>query len=142
MTAVSALQACLAAEHAAVYGYGVLGGVAAADRQAIPDQTLATAGYAAHRARRDALTQLLVTMDVEPAVAEPAYSTPFPVRDVDDCQRLGRHIEHRAAAVYSNAVAETADGTRRVVARALADAAVREVRWGGQPQAFPGAADL
>ncbi|MGC3005519.1 DUF4439 domain-containing protein, partial [Streptomyces sp. G35A] len=45
-----ALQAALAAEHAAVYGYGVVGGRIGKDRRAE-----ARAAYDAHRARRDAL---------------------------------------------------------------------------------------
>lgn len=142
MSAVAGLQDCLAAEHAAVYGYGVLGGVLAGDRRATADQTLAAQGYVAHRARRDALTQLLVGLEVHPVVAEPAYTVPFRVVDTADCRRLGRHIEHQTAAVYSVAVARTTGTNRRVVARALTDTAVREVRWGGQAQAFPGAADL
>ncbi|MGV9632289.1 DUF4439 domain-containing protein, partial [Streptomyces sp. NPDC003487] len=47
---IEALQAALAAEHAAVYGYGVVGGRIGETRRAE-----ARAAYAAHRARRDAL---------------------------------------------------------------------------------------
>ncbi len=41
MTALAALQDCLAAEHAAIYGYGVLGGVLGGDSNAASDQALA-----------------------------------------------------------------------------------------------------
>ncbi|MGH3448863.1 MAG: DUF4439 domain-containing protein, partial [Nocardioidaceae bacterium] len=40
--------------------------------------------------------------------------------------------------VYARAVALTVDDTRRFVANALTDAAVRDMKWGGKPQAFPG----
>lgn len=141
MTALAALQDCLAAEHAAIYGYGVLGGVLGGDSKAASDQALAAAGYVAHRARRDELTALIAGLDVDPVPAEPAYATPFPITGTPDCRRLGRHIEHRTAAVYSFAVAETVRGTRRMLANALLDAARREVRWGGEAQAFPGVTD-
>jgi hypothetical protein len=46
---LTALQAVLAAEHAAVYGYGVVGGHVGENRN--PE---ARAAYDTHRARRDA----------------------------------------------------------------------------------------
>ncbi|MYS45182.1 DUF4439 domain-containing protein, partial [Streptomyces sp. SID5998] len=48
---LTAAQAALAAEHAAVYGYGVVGGRIGRERRAE-----ARTAYDAHRARRDALT--------------------------------------------------------------------------------------
>lgn len=138
MTALEALQDCLAAEHAALYGYGVLGGVLAGDEKATDDQALAAASYVVHRTRRDDLAALIAGLDVDPVPAEPVYATPFPIAGTPDCRRLGRHIEHRTAAVYSVAVAKTVRGTRRMLASALVDAARREVRWGGAAQAFPG----
>ncbi|HET6359230.1 DUF4439 domain-containing protein, partial [Streptomyces sp.] len=50
MSTLDAIQAALAAEHAAVYGYGVVGGRIGEAREAE-----VRAAYAAHRARRDAL---------------------------------------------------------------------------------------
>ncbi|MGW7362968.1 DUF4439 domain-containing protein, partial [Streptomyces sp. NPDC054841] len=50
MSTLHAAQAALAAEHAALYGYGVVGGRAGESRRAE-----AMAAHAAHRARRDAL---------------------------------------------------------------------------------------
>ncbi|NEB22488.1 DUF4439 domain-containing protein, partial [Streptomyces coelicoflavus] len=49
---LDAVQAALAAEHAAVYGYGVVGGRIGEERL-----TEARAAYDAHRARRDALAR-------------------------------------------------------------------------------------
>ncbi|NDZ59541.1 DUF4439 domain-containing protein, partial [Streptomyces anulatus] len=49
---LTAVQAALAAEHAAVYGYGVLGGRIEGKRG-----TEARAAYDGHRARRDALAR-------------------------------------------------------------------------------------
>ncbi|WP_446048283.1 DUF4439 domain-containing protein, partial [Streptomyces olivaceus] len=49
---LDALQAALAAEHAAVYGYGVVGGRIGEERR-----TEARTAYDAHRARRDTLVR-------------------------------------------------------------------------------------
>lgn len=142
MTALPALQHCLAAEHAAIYAYGVLGGVLAGDAEGASDQAMAAEGFVAHRARRDTLTSLITRLKAHPVPAEPSYTTPFHVADSSDSRRLGRYVEHRTAAVYAFAVAKTVDGTRRMLANALTDAALREVRWGAKAQAFPGAGDL
>ena len=74
---VEALQTTLAAEHAAVYAFGVLGG--RTSRAATP-QLFATvsAAYAAHRARRDHLVRELAGQDVDLVAAEPAYDVPGP----------------------------------------------------------------
>ncbi|MEU7703318.1 DUF4439 domain-containing protein, partial [Streptomyces sp. NPDC039028] len=76
MSALDATQAALAAEHAAVYGYGVVGGRIGPDRRAE-----ATAAYEAHRARRDALRRSVRDLGGAPVVAEAAYELPFRVAD-------------------------------------------------------------
>lgn len=76
MSALEAAQAALAAEHAAVYGYGVLGG-----RVTEPRGAEAREGYAAHRARRDALTRTVRDLGAAPVASAPAYKLPFPVPD-------------------------------------------------------------
>ncbi|MGY5106639.1 DUF4439 domain-containing protein, partial [Streptomyces sp. 900105245] len=70
---VAALQAALAAEHAAVYGYGVVGG-----RIGEHGRTEARAAYDAHRARRDALVREVRDLGGEPVAASAAYALPFP----------------------------------------------------------------
>jgi uncharacterized protein DUF4439 len=141
VSAVSALQDCLAAEHAALYGYGVVGSVLSASSHPA-DKRYAAASYVAHRARRDSLSTAIHQLGATAVAAEPVYATPFAVSDVADCHRLARRLEHRTAATYSFAIAETHGDLRRVLADGLTDAAVREVRWGGPVTAFPGAADL
>ncbi|MBZ9641095.1 DUF4439 domain-containing protein, partial [Streptomyces sp. PSKA30] len=71
-----ALQAALAAEHAAVYGYGVVGGRIDEGRR-----TEARAAYDAHRARRDALVLEVRNLGGEPVAAAGGYALPFPVTD-------------------------------------------------------------
>ncbi|MFC4507966.1 MULTISPECIES: ferritin-like domain-containing protein [Streptomyces] len=134
--ALTALQATLAAEHAAVYGYGVVGGRIAAARRAE-----AQAAYDAHRARRDALAREVRDLAAEPVAASAAYALPFPVADSAAAVRLAAELEDRVAGVYSDLVRATGGKQRREAAGALREAAVRAVRWRGGSVAFPGLAE-
>ncbi|WP_406384341.1 ferritin-like domain-containing protein [Streptomyces sp. NBC_01618] len=131
-----AAQAALAAEHAAVYGYGVVGARVADGRRAE-----ATAAYHAHRARRDALVRTVRDLGGEPVAAQAAYALPFAVPDPAAAVRLAALLEDRVAGVYSDLV-RAADGPlRREAADALREAAVRAVRWRGSGVPFPGLAE-
>ncbi|WP_030422705.1 ferritin-like domain-containing protein [Streptomyces sp. SCSIO 75703] len=133
---LEALQAALAAEHAAVYGYGVVGGRIGEGRR-----TEARAAYDAHRARRDALAREVRDLGGRPVAAAAGYALPFPVRDAASAVRLAAELEDRVAGVYSDLV-RAADGARRAAAAgALREAAVRAVRWRGGSVAFPGLAE-
>ncbi|MFJ8110733.1 ferritin-like domain-containing protein [Streptomyces sp. NPDC096132] len=133
---LTALQAALAAEHAAVYGYGVVGGRISEARRAE-----ARAGYDAHRARRDALVREVRDLGAEPVAASAAYALPFAVPDSAAAVRLAAELEDRVAGVYSDLVRAAGDERRREAAGALREAAVRAVRWRGGSVAFPGLAE-
>ncbi|GAA2655796.1 ferritin-like domain-containing protein [Streptomyces vastus] len=130
---LKAVQAALRAEHAAVYGYGIVGGKAGEERQAE-----AQAAYDAHRARRDALTRAVRDLEGKPEPAAAAYALPFPVTDVDAAVRLAVELEERVAGVYSDVVRAAGGERRRDAAQALREAAVRAARWRGGSVAFPG----
>ncbi len=130
---LTAVQAALAAEHAAVYGYGVVGGRIAADRR-----KEAMAAYDAHRARRDALHREVRDLGGTPQAAAAAYELPFPVPDAAAAVRLAAELEDRLAAVYADLVRAGGRARRREAAGALREAAVRAVRWRGGGVAFPG----
>ncbi|MFF9818325.1 ferritin-like domain-containing protein [Streptomyces sp. NPDC014006] len=133
---IRALQAALAAEHAAVYGYGVVGGRIGTARRAE-----ARAAYDAHRARRDALVREVRDRGARPVAAAAGYALPFPVPDADAAVRLAADLEDRVAGVYSDLVRASAGERRREAAGALREAAVRAVRWRGGSVAFPGLAE-
>ncbi|MEU5890738.1 ferritin-like domain-containing protein [Streptomyces sp. NPDC047461] len=133
---VAALQAALAAEHAAVYGYGVVGGRIREGRR-----TEAKSAYDAHRARRDALAREVRDLGGTPAAAAAGYALPFPVPDSDAAVRLAAELEDRVAGVYSDLVRATVDGRRSMASEGLREAAVRAVRWRGESVAFPGLAE-
>ncbi|MEU4067197.1 ferritin-like domain-containing protein [Streptomyces wedmorensis] len=136
MTALDAAQAALAAEHAAVYGYGVVGGRIGTERR--PE---ARAAYEAHRARRDALRRTVRDLGGTPVAAEAAYALPFPVADPAGAVRLAAVLEDRVAGVYSDLVRAAGGPMRREAAAALREAAVRAVRWRGSDVTFPGLAE-
>ncbi|CAL9433009.1 hypothetical protein SUDANB105_02077 [Streptomyces sp. enrichment culture] len=133
---LGALQAALAAEHAAVYGYGVVGGRIRQERR-----VEARAAYDAHRARRDALVREVRDLGGTPVAAAAGYALPFPVTDSDTATRLAAELEERVAGVYSDLVRAAEGGRRGTAATALREAAVRAVRWRGGSVAFPGLAE-
>ncbi|MEU9452345.1 ferritin-like domain-containing protein [Streptomyces sp. NPDC048277] len=133
---LTALQAALAAEHAAVYGYGVVGGRIGAQRQAE-----ARSAYDAHRARRDALVREVRDLGGRPVAASAAYALPFAVTDSATAVRLAAELEERVADVYSDLVRASSGERRGSAAGALREAAVRAVRWSGESVAFPGLAE-
>ncbi|AGS72143.1 hypothetical protein HGI09_16430 [Streptomyces collinus] len=133
---LTALQSALAAEHAAVYGYGVVGGRIGERRRAE-----ARAAYDAHRARRDALVREVRDLGGAPVAASAAYALPFQVPDAATAVRLAARLEERVAGVYSDLVRAATGERRGTAAGALREAAVRAVRWSGESVAFPGLAE-
>jgi hypothetical protein len=133
---LTAVQAALGAEHAAVYGFGVVGGKIQEERR-----SEARAAYDAHRARRDELARAVRDLGGKPEPAAAAYALPFPVTDSDAAVRLAAELEDRVAGVYSDLVRAAEGERRRAAAQALRDAAVRAVRWRGESVAFPGLAE-
>lgn len=136
VTATDQLTTALAAEHAAIYGYGALGG-----RLSGAAQVAARQAEAAHRERRDAVTARL-SGPVSPA--EPAYALPFTVTDQASALRLAVLIEERTARVWRAALPVTQGEDRKLALDALVDAACRASQWrqaiGEDPAlvAFPG----
>lgn len=118
------LADALAAEHAAIWGYGVVGGHLTG---AALDQ--ARQAEAAHRDRRDALLEQLSTAGATPPAAAPAYDLPFPVTDQASALRLAVAIEERTAAIWRATLPELTGDARRSSISALTDCAVRAARW-------------
>lgn len=132
-TVVRALQSALAGEHAAIYGYGIVGshlrGAARARAQA---------AYDVHRARRDQLQQLIVERRATPVAASAAYRLPRPVQTAADATLLATELEERLAAVWVDAVADLRDELRELAARVVQDVAMRAAAWRGGSVPFPG----
>lgn len=122
-TAEEAFAAALVAEHAAVFGYGLVG--ARLDSGTL---ALATQAELAHRARRDVLVAQLTERGAKVPAAEPAYSLPEPVTDLAGALKLAVGIEERTAAVWRAALLSTDGDDRRVAVDALTDCAIRATR--------------
>ena len=122
---VAALQTALAAEHAVIWGYAVVG---ARVDPALREQVWAA--DAAHRSRRDGTALLVRRHGGEPVPTAASYTLPFPVADRPAALRLAVHLEDGAATAWHYVVAATDDPTlRRTAIAALADAAVRGTIW-------------
>lgn len=123
-TPAEAMSSVLVAEHAAVFGYGLVGARLDGNTQA-----LATQAELAHRARRDKLITRLTELGARPPAAESAYGLPSPVTDQASALKLAVGIEERAAAVWRAALLSTTEADRRLAAEALTDCAVRATRF-------------
>jgi len=123
MSAEERLIAALRAEHAAIYGYGLVG--AHLDAATVP---LALAAEATHRSTRDALVLRLSGQGAAPPPAEPAYTPPGQVTDQASALRLAVTIEEATAAVWRAALPDTAGADRKLAVSALTDCAVRATR--------------
>jgi len=134
MTPLDALQQVLAGEHAAVYGYGVVGARLAGG----PSERAAVSGWDTHRARRAAVSALVVGVGGQPVPAAAGYELGAPVTDPDQARALAARIEQHAAATYADLVGAVNGSVRSSAASWLVDAAVRATAWSGQPQTFPG----
>jgi hypothetical protein len=124
MSAAPRLQAALAAEHAAIFGYGALG-----PHLSAASQIAAAKAETEHRERRDAVAALLIAAKAEPVPAERAYALPFPVTNRATALKLAIQLEERTAAAWRAAVPDLDEAQRRVAVAALAACAVRATRW-------------
>jgi len=139
----AALREALAAEHAAVWGYGVVGAALAVEAR-----PPATAAETAHRDVRDQVTALLEERAAEPVLAEGAYSLPFPVLSRVDAAALAVVLEDGVAAAWVRVLDQAAQREIRELAVGwLTAAETRAVAWRGAAgtapvtTAFPGLPD-
>ncbi len=131
--AITALQSALAAENAAVYGYGVAGAMLTGG-----SQSQAYADWRAHQVARDRLEAMLIKLGVTPVAASPAYALPFSVTGASSARRLAATLEEGVARAYLALVAVSDKTLRTFGALALQPPAARAAAWRGSTVAFPG----
>lgn len=129
----AALQGALAAENAAVFGYGVAGAFLAGRQRAT-----ATAYWNEHRSARDTLAGLLRARGEQPAAANDVYKLPFGVHSATQAVSLLIFLENGVTAAYLSLVGAGDAALRAFGARAMQDAAIRATSWRGATVAFPG----
>lgn len=134
---MTTLNDALAGEHAAIFGYGVLGAHLTG-----PALDLARQAEAAHRARRDALLVRLSSASPAPPAAEPAYTLPFAVADEASALKLATGIEERTGAVWRAAIADVGGDDRHRALDALTDCALRAARFRRAAGQTPGTVPL
>ena len=136
----AALQEVLAAEHAAVWGYAVVGAQlgSGSDSDAVSAQ-------AAHRDLRDRVAELLDSRHITPVPAEAGYALPFPVLSAKDAAALAVALEDGTSRAWVRLLDQAAEkSTRQLAVDSLGAAEVRAVAWraaaGTTPvtSAFPG----
>ena len=133
LVTTAALQSALAAEHAAVYGYGVVGANLAGSRQAT-----AMTDWVAHQVARDTLEAMLRSRGAQPVAAAVAYQLPVTVRTPGQAASLAVVIEDRVATAYLGLVALSSPSIRKFGALQVRAAALRAAFWRGSTVAFPG----
>ena len=121
----TALGEALAAEHAAVWGYGVVGAALGADSQAA-----AAASEAAHRDVRDQVVALLDSRDADVVDAKGGYALPFPVLSEVDAAALAVVLENGTATAWVRVLDQAAErSTREFGVGVLGAAEIRAVSW-------------
>jgi hypothetical protein len=130
---VAAAQTALAAEHAAMWAYGILGPRAGSRR------SLAVATFTRHRDARDRLIEWLRAAGATPVGTMAAYRLPFALTGATDAAALARRLEDGCGNSYAALIGVATDAPLRVLAVSeLAICAQGRVSWGGIPQTFPG----
>jgi hypothetical protein len=130
---IAALQGALAAEHAAIYGYGVAGAMLTATARAS-----ARAAWTAHQVSRDTLEAMLTKLGATPVAASPAYQLPFPVTSAKSAGQLAATLEDGVTRAYLGLVATSNQTLRTFAAQAMQTSANRATAWSGYTVAFPG----
>lgn len=132
-SSIAALQGALAAEYAAVYGYGVVGAMLSGTAQSD-----ARADWTAHRVARDTLVAMLTKLGATPVAASPVYELPFPVTNAQTAEKLAAALEDGVTRAYLGVVAVDDPQLRAFGAQAMQTTAKRAVAWSGTTVAFPG----
>jgi hypothetical protein len=132
----SAWQRALAAEYAAVYGYGLLG----PHLEATAQIQQARAFQAEHRSLSATVVTAMITAGATAPPPQPDYPTQYPVTDSLSAQRLATELEESAAAAWryvivalttgpNSPTAASPVGLRTSAQANLTAAAVRAMRW-------------
>jgi hypothetical protein len=123
VTAADRLLALVEAEHATVYGYGVLGA-----RLNDAQRRFAQLAYDSHRARRDQLVAALRAAGAPAPAPLPAYDVA--VASAREALQLAIRLEVGLSLRWRDLVADTDDvALRRLGVAGLQECAVRATQW-------------
>lgn len=127
------LGPALAAEHAAVYAYGVIGARTAGRLRAT-----VTAAYNAHRARRDQLRSMIIAAGGTPVEPAAVYELPVTPSTSAQAVELAVLIERGVMGAYLELTASPDVAVRTMAALAMQECATRSYGLRPEIDAFPG----
>ncbi|WP_433439505.1 ferritin-like domain-containing protein [Nonomuraea sp. CA-141351] len=131
---IEKLRKALAAEHAVLFAYGLLGARTSGSLRA-----RISAAFDAHRARRDQLRTFITARGGRPAEPDASYALPFFPADQALAVKLAVHLENGVTAAYLELAAAQDITLRRYAALAMQEAVTRSYAFRpAQPPAFPG----
>jgi len=133
VSALSPLQAALAAEDAAIFGYGVAGAYLSGNRKSAAEQD-----WTGHNEARDSLAAMISALGAAPVAAQAFYRLPFRVHDAASATALAAYLEDGVTRAYLGLVAVSDQRLRTFGALAMQAAAERAAFWRGTTEAFPG----
>lgn len=115
----------IAAEHAAIYGYGIV------SAHSIPEVNYLVAdAMAEHRARREAAIAMLEERGAGAPLPAAGYSLPMEVDSPADAAELAVTMEQDSATAWRAVVEQATDQSVRAFAvTALTESAVTAARW-------------
>jgi hypothetical protein len=141
--AAAALFDAVAAEHAAIYGYGIVSAHSSPD-----ENDLVSAELAEHRERREAAIAMLTGRSAKAPLPAAGYQLPIPVNNPTDAATLAVRMEDDCAVAWRAALEQASSEQDRAFAvTALTETAVAAARWkqvqGIKPMtvAFPGGSE-
>lgn len=138
-----ALFDAIAAEHATIYGYGMVSAHSPFDRNYLVADAMAE-----HRALREAAIALLAKRDIAAPLPAAGYHLPMAVDDPASAAQLAITMEQDNAVAWRAVIEQATDEPVRAFAvTALTESAVTAARWrrviGVSPStvAFPGGSE-
>ena len=131
--ALAALQGVLAAENAAVYGYGLAGAQLSGSLY-----TTAQQDWTLHREAATTVSSMITQRGGTPVPAAAAYRPPFAVNSAAAARTLAALLENGLVQAYLGLVALDDASLRAYGAEQMQAAAIRAAFWRGSTIAFPG----
>lgn len=121
----AALFDAIAAEHAAIYGYGIVSAHSSADENPLVSEALAR-----HRERREAAIAMLVADSAKAPLPAAGYQLPLVVTTPADAANLAIQMENDCAVAWRAVIEQaTAERNRTFGVTALTECAVLSARW-------------
>ncbi|GAA2867040.1 ferritin-like domain-containing protein [Nonomuraea rubra] len=131
---IEKLRKALAAEHAALFAYGLL-----AARTSGTVRRRMSEAFESHRAHRDQLRALITARGGRPAEPDASYALPFFPSNATLAVKLAVQLENGVAAAYLELVSARDAKLREHAARAMQEAVRRSYTFRPDPpSAFPG----